>query len=102
MEPLTAQDGTPGMQSRPEGHMNIPHAYRHMYRLTHICRNTHGTRAYSYMHVTHRAAAHALRTHTQTHHTHHIHTQPWLPFRYKLQGLHLLAFAYKPLPIHEP
>lgn len=102
MEPLAAQDGTPGMQSRPEGHTNMPHAYRQMYRLTQIHRDAHGTCACSDMHVTHRAAAHALRTHTHRHHTHHIHMQPWLPFRYKLQSLHLLAFAYKSLPIHEP
>ena len=45
MEPLAAQDGIPGMQSRPEGHTNMLHAYRHTYRLTQI----HGTCACMYV-----------------------------------------------------
>lgn len=93
MEPLTAPGWDPWDAVQARGPQELT-MHIDIYRLTQIHRNTHGARACSY--ACHpRGAAAPRSSHTDT--LHHAHTA-LAAFQYKLQGLHLPRFAYKPLP----
>lgn len=105
MEPLKAQDGTPGMRQNNKRAAALLkdtktyhiHRYRHTYKLTQIHRNKRGVHTCTYLHITHLTAACALHTHTHTH-TRRAHAA----LQAQATGFASPCLAYKPFSIHGP
>ena len=111
MEPLKAQDGTPGMrQNNKKAAATLllspcPRTHKHttyidIYTHTSSHRYTEIHVAYTHAHIcihTFNSSIRSAHTHKRTD-TPHTHREPRLPSRHKLQSLLLLALPTNPSP----